>query len=209
MIVEKSESSKNSIIKAAYRLFAQKGYDGTSIRELAEAVEVNIAAIHYYFGSKQGLFEVAVKDFTQSKLSLVMMTLESPKNLDEFKFRMTIFMKQFLLLASSEHEAFRMLSRNLDVFSRLAPKDFKSIFVNIHNQFLKFVVSAQQTNIIRDDIDSEILTQILFGGLMDLAKNNALRKAVNKKSIEKEEFRDQYVSTFVEGILNGVGVKNV
>ena len=43
---------------------------------------------------------------------------------------------------------------------------------------------------------------------MDLARNNALRKAVNKKSIDNESFRDQYVTTFVEGILNGVGVKN-
>ncbi|MCB9026370.1 MAG: TetR/AcrR family transcriptional regulator [Bdellovibrionaceae bacterium] len=203
-----SDSSKENILKEANRLFAEKGYTGTSVRELAEAAEVNVAAINYHFGSKQGLFEAAVKDFTQSKLSMVMMVLEPTKTLEEFKLRITMFMKQFLLLASNEHEAFRMLSRNLDTFAKLAPKDFKAIFVNIHNQFLKFVESAQKSKIIRPDIDAEILTQILFGGLMDLAKNNELRKAVNKKSIDNETFRDQYVSTFVDGILNGVGVKD-
>ncbi|MAV90990.1 MAG: hypothetical protein CL676_06185 [Bdellovibrionaceae bacterium] len=203
-----SDSSKKNILKEANRLFAEKGYTGTSVRELAEAAEVNVAAINYHFGSKQGLFEAAVKDFTQSKLSMVMMVLEPTKTLEEFKLRITMFMKQFLLLASNEHEAFRMLSRNLDTFAKLAPKDFKAIFVNIHNQFLKFVESAQKSKIIRPDIDAEILTQILFGGLMDLAKNNELRKAVNKKSIDNETFRDQYVSTFVDGILNGVGVKD-
>ncbi|MCB0406894.1 MAG: TetR/AcrR family transcriptional regulator [Bdellovibrionales bacterium] len=203
-----SDSSKENILKEANRLFAEKGYTGTSVRELTEAAEVNVAAINYHFGSKQGLFEAAVKDFTQSKLSMVMMVLEPTKTLEEFKLRITMFMKQFLLLASNEHEAFRMLSRNLDTFAKLAPKDFKAIFVNIHNQFLKFVESAQKSKIIRPDIDAEILTQILFGGLMDLAKNNELRKAVNKKSIDNETFRDQYVSTFVDGILNGVGVKD-
>ena len=203
-----SDSSKENILKEANRLFAEKGYTGTSVRELAEAAEVNVAAINYHFGSKQGLFEAAVKDFTQSKLSMVMMVLEPTKTLEEFKLRITMFMKQFLLLASNEHEAFRMLSRNLDTFAKLAPKDFKAIFVNIHNQFLKFVESAQKSKIIRPDIDAEILTQILFGGLMDLEKNNELRKAVNKKSIDNETFRDQYVSTFVDGILNGVGVKD-
>ncbi len=203
-----SDSSRESILKEANRLFAEKGYEGTSIRELTEAAQVNVAAINYHFGSKQGLFEAVVKDFTLLKLSMVVMVLEPTKTLDEFRLHITMFMKQFLLMASNEHEAFRMLNRNIETFSRLAPKDFKAIFVNIHTQFLKFVEAAQNAKIIRPDIDVEILTQILFGGLMDLARNNALRKAVNKKSIDNESFRDQYVTTFVEGILNGVGVKN-
>ena len=203
-----SDASRESILKEANRLFAEKGYEGTSIRELTEAAQVNVAAINYHFGSKQGLFEAVVKDFTLLKLSMVVMVLEPTKTLDEFRLHITMFMKQFLLMASNEHEAFRMLNRNIETFSRLAPKDFKAIFVNIHTQFLKFVEAAQNAKIIRPDIDVEILTQILFGGLMDLARNNALRKAVNKKSIDNESFRDQYVTTFVEGILNGVGVKN-
>jgi AcrR family transcriptional regulator len=38
------------------RLFANQGYVKTSTRELAEAAQVNIAAISYYFGDKAGLY---------------------------------------------------------------------------------------------------------------------------------------------------------
>jgi AcrR family transcriptional regulator len=43
-------------LKAGLRLFAQHGYSKTSTRELAEAANVNVAAISYYFGDKAGLY---------------------------------------------------------------------------------------------------------------------------------------------------------
>lgn len=49
------------IMTTAENLFAKKGFDGTSVRDIAEAAGVNIAMISYYFGSKdklmQALFE--------------------------------------------------------------------------------------------------------------------------------------------------------
>lgn len=41
---------------AGLRLFAQQGYAKTSTRELAEAAQVNVASISYYFGDKAGLY---------------------------------------------------------------------------------------------------------------------------------------------------------
>ncbi len=43
------------IIQKAEVLFAKNGFSGTSVREIAEAAEVNVAMISYYFGSKQKL----------------------------------------------------------------------------------------------------------------------------------------------------------
>jgi AcrR family transcriptional regulator len=45
------------IMEAAERLFADKGFDGTSVRDIAEAASVNLAMISYYFGSKEKLME--------------------------------------------------------------------------------------------------------------------------------------------------------
>lgn len=42
---------------AALKLFVEKGYDGTSIRDVADAANVNLAAISYHFGGKAGLHE--------------------------------------------------------------------------------------------------------------------------------------------------------
>lgn len=49
------------IIKYAQELFITKGYDGTSIRDIAKVADVNIAMISYYFGSKEKLLETVFK----------------------------------------------------------------------------------------------------------------------------------------------------
>ncbi len=46
---------RSAILDAAEALFARQGYAATSVREIAQQVEVNPAMVHYYFGSKHGL----------------------------------------------------------------------------------------------------------------------------------------------------------
>lgn len=48
------------LLRAAIRLFALQGFAKTSTRELAEAAQVNVAAISYYFGDKAGLYRAAL-----------------------------------------------------------------------------------------------------------------------------------------------------
>ncbi len=48
--------TKEKIIKAARVLFADLGYEGTSVREIAKTAEVNVASVNYYFSSKENLF---------------------------------------------------------------------------------------------------------------------------------------------------------
>lgn len=58
---------RDNIIDNAMELFAQKGFEGTSIRDIADKASVNIAMVNYYFGSKEKLFEAIVEK--KSKLS--------------------------------------------------------------------------------------------------------------------------------------------
>ncbi|WP_294252105.1 TetR/AcrR family transcriptional regulator [uncultured Chryseobacterium sp.] len=50
-------SKEENILFAAEKLFAEKGFEGTSTREIAKAAQVNISMISYYFGSKEKLYE--------------------------------------------------------------------------------------------------------------------------------------------------------
>src|ERR1043165_494076 len=43
------------IVLAAERLFAERGFEGTSVRDIAQEAGVNVAMISYYFGSKEKL----------------------------------------------------------------------------------------------------------------------------------------------------------
>jgi len=45
------------IMEAAEKLFAEKGFDGTSVRDISDKADVNLAMISYYFGSKEKLME--------------------------------------------------------------------------------------------------------------------------------------------------------
>ncbi len=55
------KDKRTHIIETAMNLFAGKGYEGTSIRDIAESASVNLAMVNYYFGSKEKLFESIVK----------------------------------------------------------------------------------------------------------------------------------------------------
>ncbi|WP_370896893.1 TetR/AcrR family transcriptional regulator [Chryseobacterium gossypii] len=54
-------SKEENILFAAEKLFAEKGFEGTSTREIAKAANVNISMISYYFGSKEKLYEKLVE----------------------------------------------------------------------------------------------------------------------------------------------------
>ena len=55
------KDKRTHIIETAMDLFAGKGYEGTSIRDIAEKASVNLAMVNYYFGSKEKLFENIVE----------------------------------------------------------------------------------------------------------------------------------------------------
>src|SRR5205809_916947 len=46
-------SKKNSILNVALELFGHRGFEGTSVRDIALKSKVNLAMINYYFGSKK------------------------------------------------------------------------------------------------------------------------------------------------------------
>lgn len=58
---------QQEILNAAERLFEEKGFDGTSVRDIAKEADVNIAMISYYFGSKdkllETLFDIRLENF--------------------------------------------------------------------------------------------------------------------------------------------------
>jgi AcrR family transcriptional regulator len=59
--VNSSANTKERILTAAEALFAQRGFEGASLRQLTAAAGVNLAAVNYHFGSKDHLVEQVFK----------------------------------------------------------------------------------------------------------------------------------------------------
>src|SRR5215469_9555618 len=57
--------TRRRLIETAIEVFATHGYDGTSTRLLAERAGVNLPAIQYHFGSKEGLYRAVVEHIVQ------------------------------------------------------------------------------------------------------------------------------------------------
>ncbi|MCA9615019.1 MAG: TetR/AcrR family transcriptional regulator [Sandaracinus sp.] len=69
-------SLRDRILAAATRLFGERGYDSTSVREVAEAAGCTKPALYYHFGSKEALFLAALRAETDELTRLVERPLE-------------------------------------------------------------------------------------------------------------------------------------
>lgn len=65
---ERGERTREEILEAAAELFARHGFDGVSMRDLAEASEASQPLLHFHFGRKRDLYE-AVQDHLQKEYS--------------------------------------------------------------------------------------------------------------------------------------------
>lgn len=60
-----NDNSKERILKSAVKLFAEKGYEGTSIREICRNANANICLISYYWGGKQELYNGIIDELIE------------------------------------------------------------------------------------------------------------------------------------------------
>jgi len=72
-------STDKKILFTAEKLFAQKGFDATSTRDIAKCANVNVSMISYYFGSKEKLFEEIFKVRMKEGQSFATEILENPE----------------------------------------------------------------------------------------------------------------------------------
>lgn len=62
-----NENSKGKILLTATTLFAQKGFEGTSIRDICKKANINISMISYYWGGKKELYQSIMDDLMQKQ----------------------------------------------------------------------------------------------------------------------------------------------
>lgn len=73
--MERPTGTKAALLEAAGELFAQLGFDGTSIRAISERTGANVAAINYHFGSKENLYAEVLRN------AVLRMHVENPEEM--------------------------------------------------------------------------------------------------------------------------------
>ncbi len=71
-----ADDAKKRLVAAGLAIFARHGYEGASTRMLASAAKVNLAAIPYYFGGKEGLYHAVVRSIVEYGKTMIFPELE-------------------------------------------------------------------------------------------------------------------------------------
>lgn len=150
------------ILNIAEKLFACKGFDGTSIRDIAEAAGVNIAMISYYFGSKEKLFE-ALFEFRTSHLSQTLGDLLQRENLSPFE-KISIVIDEYLSRVAEKQTFYKIM-----VFEQALEKN--TVITQLLNDLKKqntellerIIKEGQKNKVFKKDVDVVLLLNTLNG----------------------------------------------
>lgn len=71
-------NTEQLILKAARKVFTKKGFDGARMQEIADEAGINKALLHYYFRSKDKLFEAIFKEVLNTVFPKIISVLMSP-----------------------------------------------------------------------------------------------------------------------------------
>lgn len=77
---EINQNTEQKIFTVATELFANNGFDGTSIREICKKADINISMISYYFGGKKELYEKIIEGIVKNIINY----MKSNMGFDEF-----------------------------------------------------------------------------------------------------------------------------
>lgn len=77
----KESATEQAILEAARKVFIERGYDGARMQEIADEADINKALLHYYFRSKDKLFEAVFIEAFVKVVPSVMILLNSEDSL--------------------------------------------------------------------------------------------------------------------------------
>jgi AcrR family transcriptional regulator len=161
--MNRREASKNEtrqlILRAARRLFAQKGMEESTIRDIAREAGVSPASVVVHFKSKTALLEEALNRDIETALSELMDSM--PQDL-EFLDRLMHLSKGFFRLYDQNRKLYRALIRNT-IFEPAGETPKINNVSELYLRFLSGLVEAGQARgIIRPEVDASIAAGSIF-----------------------------------------------
>lgn len=97
---------RERILKIATKVFAERGYDGTTMRLIAKRAKCNVALAYHHFGSKTALYEEIVGSYASS-FAGVLRALDTPEGSN----RIEAFLDRFIDLMRENAASVRLIVR--------------------------------------------------------------------------------------------------
>nr|WP_100012134.1 forespore capture DNA-binding protein RefZ [Lentibacillus sediminis] len=160
----KKNPSRQKVIDAASSLFFQKGFSGTSVRDIADKASVNVSLISYYFKSKQGLLEYAVTQYYEAYLQTIEETLEQDESLPALE-KIKDLISSIIQYKQSRHQFSCFVHRELSLDSVFV-REMAVTYLAKENFYISNTFFAALEEQKRKDPDRQFLLMQLKGMLM-------------------------------------------
>ena len=178
------------IMEAAEKLFAEKGFDGTSVRDIAEEAGVNLAMISYYFGSKEKLMENLFK-YRGEFIKLQLESMLQNKELDSLE-KMYSLIDQYIDKIMKQQCFHRIMAREQMVNSTRSYIQTDIYRFKKENQELisRLIQEGQKKGEFKKNIDVPLMMATLIGTASSLVTTQHYYREINNlQSLPDEEFQ--------------------
>lgn len=202
-------ASRAKIITSATELFADRGLDGVSVRDIAQHADVNLALISYYFGGKEKLYVEVIREFAmqaQDQITHIFEPqIEKKLSPEHFESSMRRLIDAFLSTMLLNPRIFMLLQREVLSGLPYCRDIHESIFETLVERVVSYIKAAQKKKI----VSSEINPYLLFFALVHTCESfvmghrceTNLMKKMPSLPDKKNELVDQLYKIFIQGAL--------
>lgn len=124
--MEEKDSTEQKIFEAAHVEFTQRGFDGAKMQDIADRAGINKALLHYYYRSKDKLYQMVARAVMSKNIPTLRKVLESDLPLVE---KLPLFIDKYIGVISKNHYLPLFLISEMNkhpdrFFDEVLPKDF-------------------------------------------------------------------------------------
>ena len=177
------------IMETAEILFAEKGFNGTSVRDIAEKAKVNLAMVSYYFGSKDKLLE-SLFDYRGEHIKLKMESMIEDKQMSSFE-KMDVLIDHYIEKIMNQQCFSRIMVRE-QVVNHTGTTAQLITQMKKRNQDLisKLIHQGQKRGEFKKSIDIPLMIATLVGTANHLiATQHYYREINNLQAMSEEDFQ--------------------
>jgi AcrR family transcriptional regulator len=177
------------IITTAEELFAENGFSGTSVRDIAEKADVNVAMISYYFGSKEklleALFTYRAEGTTQTFESMFQNKALQP--LEKINLMIDYYIDKF----STQQCFHKIMMREQVAIHRAGTADIIQHFKKRNQELVKQLINeGQKAGEFNKHIDIPLLMATLIGTVSNMVTTQHFYREINNlQSMPNEQFQ--------------------
>lgn len=164
MTINKESDTEQRILEAAEEVFHEKGYNGTRMREIAERAGTNKGLLHYYFKTKERLFEAIFSVALHRMMSRIQAVLEMEMSLDE---KIDLIVDQYMLMILKNPALPRFvlneLNKNPERFiARHIDKNVTATFERFQRTIQEEVVAGKVRAVDARQLLMNLMSMIIF-----------------------------------------------